>query len=59
VASTEYLTTKEAARQRNVTIKYIYDLLALGRLPGARKVGRVWLIPVEVGAQHKRRAKRD
>jgi excisionase family DNA binding protein len=37
---------REAARRLGVTLKYIYDLLYTGRLPG-RKIGRVWHIPVE------------
>ena len=42
---TEDLSVKELARSRGVTIKWIYDLLAMGRLQGAKKVGRVWRIP--------------
>jgi excisionase family DNA binding protein len=39
------LTVKEAARRKGCTLTYVYALLAAGRLPGARKAGRVWRIP--------------
>ncbi len=37
---------REAARKLNFSLKYIYDLLYLGKLAG-RKIGRQWRIPVE------------
>jgi hypothetical protein len=36
---------KDIARRRGCTVKYVYDLLAAGRIPGARKVGKNWAIP--------------
>jgi len=36
---------REAALRLNVTIKYVYDLLYCGKLPG-EKVARQWQIPV-------------
>jgi excisionase family DNA binding protein len=45
--SKEFITVKEASQKRGVTIKYIYDLLANGRLPGAKKINRVWYIPAD------------
>jgi hypothetical protein len=42
----EWLTPKEAARVRGTTIGWIYSQLWAARLPGARKVGRGWQIPV-------------
>ncbi|MDA1315610.1 MAG: excisionase family DNA-binding protein [Acidobacteria bacterium] len=42
---TTFITVKEFARTRRCTTKYVYDLLAAGRLKGARKQGRVWRIP--------------
>jgi excisionase family DNA binding protein len=39
------LTVTEAAQLKGCTLKYIYDLLRMGRFVGARKVGRRWLIP--------------
>jgi excisionase family DNA binding protein len=41
------LSVKEAARHRRCTLKYVYDLLAAGRLRGARKHGGQWRIPVD------------
>ena len=39
------LSVKEVARRKGCTLKYVYDLLAAGRLRGARKSGRHWRIP--------------
>ena len=44
--NSQSLTVKEFARRKGCTLKYVYDLLAVGRLRGARKVDRVWRIPV-------------
>jgi excisionase family DNA binding protein len=41
----ELLTVKEAARRKGCTLKYVYDLLAAGRIDGARKDGPKWSIP--------------
>ncbi len=41
----QVLTVRQAARKLDCTTKYIFDLLYSNRLPGARKVGRKWLIP--------------
>lgn len=41
------MTVRETARRRGCTLKYIYDLLAAGKLAGARKVGKVWRVPAE------------
>jgi excisionase family DNA binding protein len=43
--SLKIMTVTEAARMRGCTVKYIYDLLRAGRLPGAVKKGKVWMIP--------------
>ena len=46
---------REAARKLNVTIKYVYDLLYCGKLPG-EKLARQWRIPTEaIDARLKRR----
>jgi excisionase family DNA binding protein len=42
---TKDLTVRQAAANLGVTLKYIRDLLYENKLPGARKQGRVWLIP--------------
>ena len=41
------LSPREAALMRRCTLKYIYDLLYAGRLPGAFKAGRQWKIPAK------------
>ena len=38
---------KEAAKRLGVSRQWIHELLKDERLPGARQVGRAWLIPEE------------
>ena len=40
------LAPKDIARRNRCTVKYVYDLLAAGRIPGARKIANRWSIPV-------------
>jgi excisionase family DNA binding protein len=44
-AGTKTIGVKEAARKLNFTLKYVYDLVYLGKLP-ATKVARQWRIPL-------------
>jgi len=39
-----YLTTKEAASRLGTNVRRIQDLLAQGRIVGAQRVGRSWII---------------
>jgi excisionase family DNA binding protein len=39
------LTVKQTALRLGVTLKYVRDLLYEQKLSGARKQGRIWLIP--------------
>jgi excisionase family DNA binding protein len=58
MTTTKTMSVREAARRKDCTLKYIYDLLAAGKLAGARKVGKSWQIPA--GAVKARlRAKKD
>ena len=43
--NTETVGIKDAARTLSYTLKYVYDLVYLGKLP-AQKVARQWRIPV-------------
>lgn len=45
-ASMEYLTTAELSMQWNITPRRIGVLCAEGRIDGAIKKGKTWLIPV-------------
>ena len=47
LATGEKITVREAAQAMDCTLKYVFDLLYANKLKGARKVGRVWKIPVE------------
>ena len=44
--NTQTIGVRDAARKLSVTIKYVYDLLYMGKLPG-HKIGRQWRIPAE------------
>lgn len=44
--NTQTIGVRDAARKLSVTIKYVYDLLYMGKLPG-QKIGRQWRIPAE------------
>ena len=39
------LTVRQAAGRLGVTLKYVRDLLYEGKLSGARKTGKRWMIP--------------
>jgi hypothetical protein len=41
------LSPKEVARQKGVTLQFVYCQLWADRIPGARKIGKTWVIPVE------------
>ena len=41
----EYLTTVELSERWNITSRRIGDLCAEGRIEGAIKKGKTWLIP--------------
>lgn len=46
----ETITVAEHARLRGVTLTHVYNELSAGRIPGARKVGRIWRIPMRSAA---------
>ena len=41
----DYMTLKEASEKWGVTTRWINYLCTAGRIPGAVKMGSVWLIP--------------
>ena len=43
----EYLSTREAAERRGVSLRHVQRLLHENRIPGARKYGVSWLIPAD------------
>lgn len=42
----EMLSPKEVAKLSSITLDLIYRELWAGRIPGARKIGKRWMIPV-------------
>ena len=42
-----YITSSEAARQKEISVRRIQQMCKKGELAGAVKQGRSWLIPVE------------
>lgn len=54
------LSPREVAQHRGVSLTYVYYQLWTGRIPGARKVGKSWVIPVDaVQGQLLRRGPRN
>lgn len=45
----DYMTTSEAARAWNISRRRVGYLLESGRIPGAQKKGKLWLIPKDAG----------
>ena len=43
----DYISTKEAAKQWGLSIRYVQHLLSENRVPGARKYGVSWLVPAD------------
>lgn len=43
----EYITVQEIAEKWDVSVRQVQRLLAADRIPGAKKYGRAWMIPVE------------
>ena len=41
----EQLSPRDFARERKLTLAYVYSCLWAGRIPGARKKGKRWMIP--------------
>lgn len=41
----QQLSPRDFARERNLTLGYVYSRLWAGRIPGARKKGKRWVIP--------------
>jgi excisionase family DNA binding protein len=55
----KFLTVRETARQLGCTLKYVYDQVYSGRLPGS-KAGKQWQIPAQsVQARLKEREVRN
>lgn len=42
----EYITVKEAAAKWNISLRRVQKLCEQRRIPGTRKLGRAWMIPV-------------
>ena len=55
----DYMTLKEASEKWGVTTRWINYLCTAGRIPGAVKMGTVWLIPKgsEKPADRRRKSK--
>jgi len=45
VKKSNEIAPRDVAVRRGWTLKYVYDLLAAGRIRGAKKVGKRWSIP--------------
>ncbi len=58
-ASMEYLTTVELSAQWNITSRRIGVLCADGRIEGAVKKGKTWLIPANAKKPSDKRFKKQ
>lgn len=43
----EYLSTKQVAERWQLSAGYIKNLCAAGKIAGAQKVGKTWVIPAD------------
>ena len=53
----EYLSVSEVSERWGISIRQVKRLLADGRIYGARKCGRVWMIPDDAGKPSDQRGK--
>lgn len=44
----EYKTVSMAAEEWGITSRRIYDMLKAGRIPGAVRIGAIWMIPADL-----------
>lgn len=44
----EYKTVSMAAEEWGITSRRIYDMLKAGRVPGAVRIGAIWMIPADL-----------
>lgn len=44
----EYLSTKDIAKKWAITARQVQQLCADGRVSGVKRIGRIWLIHVDV-----------
>lgn len=54
----DYITTTEAAEIAQIHPGHLRRLLARGQVPGAQKVGRVWIVPREWAETFQRQRKK-
>jgi predicted DNA-binding transcriptional regulator AlpA len=47
----QLLSPCDVARKRGCTLDWIYRELRVGKFPGARKVGKRWLIPADAATK--------
>ena len=40
-----YLSIKQTSEKWNISVRWINDLCKAGRIPGATKIGSLWVIP--------------
>ena len=50
----EFLSCADAAKAMGITVRRIQQMCKQGKLPGAKKEGRLWLIPAGVVSMKKK-----
>jgi excisionase family DNA binding protein len=59
MSATNTLTPREAARLLGTSLYFIYHQLWAGRIPGAKKVGKCWQIPMSTLRQRQLKGDKD
>ena len=52
-----YITIKEASEKWGLSTRWVNEICAQNRIPGAEQVGRVWIIPEDAECPTDRRVK--
>lgn len=50
-----YLSIKQTSEKQNLSVRWLSDLCARGKIPGAMKIGLYWAIPEDADPQKKMR----
>ena len=53
----EYLSLKQTAEKWGITVRRVQVLCSQGRIPGATKIGSLWVVPKEAEKPRDQRIK--
>lgn len=55
----EYMTAKEAAQKWDITVRRVQILCSQNRIDGAKRIGNMWVIPLDAKKPEDARFKND